>query len=202
MKKESPGTKILRIGIFPGIIFALMLIFQPPGIVLPSLGAAVMHEFGHMCAATVLGIPMRSLDIGMFGASLKVRGSLISYPKEFWLCAAGPLTNFLTAAAVSFFSEHRGYYTNTGEWFSSVSFMLGVLNLMPMEGFDGGRMMTVFLSSVFGPRIAEKTLCFTTFVSILLLWMISVYLLIRYGTSLSLFIFTLSLFYRLFIEKA
>jgi len=202
MKKESAGTKILRIGILPAIILALMMIFQPPGIVLPSLGAAVLHEFGHMCAATLLGIPMRSLDIGMFGASLKVRGSLISYSKEFWLCAAGPLTNFLTAVAVYIFSENRGYYTDTGEWFASVSFMLGVLNLMPMEGFDGGRMLSVFLSSLFGPRVSEKILCFTTFVCILVLWMISVYLLIRYGTSLSLFIFTLSLFYRLFIEKA
>ena len=202
MKNEARTSRILRIGILPAMIFCIMLIFQPAGVVLPSLGAAVLHESGHMLAALLLGIPLRSLDIGMFGASLKVRGSLISYSKEFLLCAAGPAMNFLSAALVCISSEHRGYYTECGEWFASVSLMLGILNLMPAEGFDGGRMLSVTVSSLFGPRVSAKILSFTTFSSIVLLWMLSVYLLIRYGTSLSLFVFTLSLFYRLFIERS
>ncbi len=201
MANEKNRSKILRIGILPAAIFCVMLIFQPVGIVLPSLGAAVLHESGHMAAAILLRIPLRSLDIGMFGASLKVRGSLISYPKEFLLCAAGPAMNFLSAALVCIFSEHRGYYTECGEWFASVSLMLGILNLMPAEGFDGGRMLSVTVSSAFGPRAAARVLSLTSFTSIVLLWMVSVWLLLRFGTSLSLFIFTVSLFYRLFIEK-
>lgn len=202
MKNEAASTKILRIGLLPAAIFVLMLIFQPSGIVLSSLGAAVLHEVGHMLAAVILGIPMRSLDVGMFGASLKVRGTLISYPKEFLLCAAGPAMNFISAVAVIILSEHRGYYSETGEWFASVSLMLGVLNLIPAEGFDGGRMLSVAITSLFGPRASARILSFSTFMSIMALWMLSVYLLIRYGTSLSLFVFTVSLFYRLFIEKA
>ena len=201
VKKEANAERILRIGILPALIFCIMIVFHPVGIVLPSLGGAVLHESGHMLAAVLLGIPLRSLDIGTFGASLKVRGSLISYPKEFLLCAAGPAMNFLSAFAAIIFSEHRGYYSECGEWFISVSLMLGLLNLMPAEGFDGGRMLSVVLSSLFGPRVSDKVLSFTTFSSILLLWMLSVYLLVRYGTSLSLFVFTLSLFYRLFVER-
>lgn len=201
MKNEARTGRMLRIGILPAMIFCIMLIFQPAGVVFPSLGAAVLHESGHMLVALLLGIPLRSLDIGMFGASLKVRGSLISYPKEFLLCAAGSAMNFLSALLVCIFSEHRGYYTECGEWFTSVSLMLGVLNLMPAEGFDGGRMLAVAVSSLFGPHASAKVLSLTSFASIVLLWMLSVYLLIRYGTSLSLFVFTLSLFYRLFVEK-
>ena len=196
------SSKILRIGILPAIILTLMLMFQPSGIVLSSLGAAILHELGHMLAAAILGIPLRSLDVGMFGASLKVRGSLISYPKEFILCAAGPAMNFISAIAVIALSEHFGYYSEIGEWFASVSLMLGVLNLIPAEGFDGGRILSVAVTSLFGPRAAARLLSFSTFMSILSLWMFSVYLLIRFGTSLSLFVFSLSLFYRLFIEKA
>ena len=201
MKNEAKTSKILRIGILPALIFCIMLLFQPAGVVFPSLGTAVLHETGHMLAAFLLGIPLRSLDIGMFGASLKVRGSLISYPKEFLLCAAGPAMNFLSALAVVIFSEHRGYYSECGEWFVSVSIMLGLLNLIPAEGFDGGRMLSVVLTSMLGPRISARILSVTTFLSIVILWMFSVYLLLRYGTSLSLFVFTLSLFYRLFVEK-
>lgn len=201
MKNEAKSERILRIGILPAIIFCIMLVFQPAGVVFPSLGGAIIHECGHLTAAVMLGIPLRSLDVGLFGASLRVRGSLISYPKEFLLCAAGPAMNFLSALAVVIFSEHRGYYSECGEWFASVSVMLGLLNLMPAEGFDGGRMLSVALTSTLGPRISARALSISTFLSIVALWMFSVYLLLRHGTSLSLFVFTLSLFYRLFIEK-
>ena len=202
MKKESNAEKILRIGILPALILCVMSVFQPTGIVLPSLAGVALHESGHLIAAFLLGIPIRSLDIGTFGASLKVRGSLISYPKEFLLCAAGPSMNFISAIAAVIYSEHRGYYSECGEWFIAVSIMLGLLNLIPAEGFDGGRMLSVVVTSLFGPRISARLISFTTFSSIMLLWMVSVYLLIRYGTSLSLFIFTVSLFYRLFVERS
>lgn len=201
MKNEARSERILRIGILPTLIFCIMLVFQPAGVVFPSLGGAIIHECGHLTAAVLLGIPLRSLDVGLFGASLRVRGSLISYPKEFLLCAAGPTMNFLSALIVVAFSEHRGYCSECGEWFVSVSVMLGLLNLIPAEGFDGGRMLSVVLTSMLGPRISARILSVTTFLSILILWMFSVYLLLRYGTSLSLFVFTLSLFYRLFVEK-
>ncbi len=202
MKKDANAERILRIGILPALIFCIMIVFQPVGVVFPSLAGAVLHESGHMIAAVLLRVPLRSLDIGTFGASLKVRGSLISYPKEFLLCAAGPAMNFLSAIIAIIFSEHRGYYSECGEWFIAVSIMLGFLNLIPAEGFDGGRMLAVVTSSVFGPHVSAKVIAFTTFSSIVLLWMVSIYLLIRYGTSLSLFVFTVSLFYRLFVERS
>ena len=201
MKKETNAEQILRIGILPALIFCIMTVFQPEGVILPSLAGVALHESGHMLAALLLGIPLRSLDIGTFGMSLKVRGSLISYPKEFLLCAAGPAMNFVSATAVVIFSERRGYYSECGEWFIAISIMLGFLNLIPAEGFDGGRMLTVVVSSLFGPRASARLISFTTFSSILFLWMLSVYLLIRYGTSLSLFVFTVSLFYRFFLER-
>jgi membrane-associated protease RseP (regulator of RpoE activity) len=110
--------------------------------------------------------------------------------------------NFLSAIIAIIFSEHRGYYSECGEWFIAVSIMLGFLNLIPAEGFDGGRMLAVVTSSLFGPHASAKVIAFTTFSSILILWMVSIYLLIRYGTSLSLFVFTVSLFYRLFVERS
>jgi membrane-associated protease RseP (regulator of RpoE activity) len=196
------SSKLLRIGVLPVLILLLMLIFQPPGIVLSSLGAATLHELGHVVAAVLLRIPMRSLEVGAFGASLRVRDSLIPYPKEFLLCASGPATNLLTATVIAAFSDGHGCYSEIGEWLAAVSLMLGILNLMPAEGFDGGRMLAVTLTSLFGPRVSARVLSFSTFISILALWMLSVYLLLRFGTSLSLFIFTLSLFYRLFIERS
>ena len=79
----------LKIGLLPAILILIMIAFEPPGVSLPSLTAAVIHECGHLFAARLLKIELRSLDIGPLGATIRTRGSLISYGCEWLLCAAG-----------------------------------------------------------------------------------------------------------------
>jgi amino acid transporter len=135
------------------------------------------------------------------GATIRIRGSLISYKKEWLLCAAGPFANFLCAAITYLILRKSENESEEGWWFFAVSVMLGALNLILAEGFDGGRMLYTSVASIFGVDVAERTIQATSFISIVLLWMISVFLLIRYKTSLTLFVFTLSLFYRLFLSS-
>lgn len=190
----------LTVGLIPALLLLAMLILQPSGMALTSLLAAVIHEGGHLLAAKKLGVPLRSLDIGPLGATIKIRSGLISYGKEFLLCAAGPAANFLSAGAIYFLFR----LSVTGEKFTvdfcSVSMMLGLLNLLPVESFDGGRMLCCAVGSFFGPAAACSVLRIFSFLSVTGLWMVSVYLLLRFGCSLSLFVFTLSLFYRIYIH--
>ena len=46
----------LKIGLLPAILIFIMIAFEPPGVSLPSLCAAVIHECGHLLAARLLGI--------------------------------------------------------------------------------------------------------------------------------------------------
>ncbi len=195
------SAKILRIGIIPATLFCLMLILQPLKLTMLSLLAATVHECGHLLAAHLLNIPLRSLCISTMGATIRIRGSLISYKKEWLLCAGGPLANFLCAFFTYIALQLGGSESEGGWWFVAVSVMLGALNLLLAEGFDGGRMLYASVASLLGVRAAERTLAVTSFISIVFLWMISVYLLIRYKTSLTLFVFTISLFYRLFLSS-
>ena len=89
----------LKIGLLPAILILIMIAFEPPGVSLPSLTAAVIHECGHLFAARLLKIELRSLDIGPLGATIRTRGSLISYGCEWLLCAAGPAANLASGAA-------------------------------------------------------------------------------------------------------
>ena len=93
-------NSFFRIGILPAFLIFIMLVFEPPGISLPSLSAAVIHECGHLAAARLLGIRLRSLDIGPLGATIQTRGYLIPYMHEWLLCAAGPAANFATCAII------------------------------------------------------------------------------------------------------
>lgn len=198
MKKTK---RILRIGIIPAVLISAMLIFQPPGVTVMSLLAAALHECGHLLAAYLLRIPLRSLCISGLGASLRVQSSLISYSREWLLCAAGPFANFLSAFFTYLIYIRGGSPSECAEWFFAASVMLGALNLLPSEGFDGGRMLYCCTAQLWGVSLASGVLSASSFVSIMLLWMVSVYLLIKYKTSLTLFVFTLSLFYRIFINS-
>ena len=133
----------LKIGLLPAILILIMIAFEPPGVSLPSLTAAVIHECGHLFAARLLKIELRSLDIGPLGATIRTRGSLISYGCEWLLCAAGPAANLASGAAayMIFHGSKRFTPGGTAFGFCSVSLMLALLNLLPVEGFDGGRML-------------------------------------------------------------
>lgn len=193
----------LKIGLLPAILILIMIAFEPPGVSLPSLTAAVIHECGHLFAARLLKIELRSLDIGPLGATIRTRGSLISYGREWLLCAAGPAANLASGAAayMIFHGSERFTPGGTAFGFCSVSLMLALLNLLPVEGFDGGRMLYAAVVSLAGPRAARGLLSFCSVISLCGLWMLSVYLLLRWGASLSLFIFSASVFCRVFIES-
>ncbi len=157
---------------------------------------AAIHEVGHIAAAGLLKMELYELDLGFMGARLKTSGRLHSYKSEISLCAAGPMFNFASAlVCMAFFKNKGGMY----EFFIVSSFFLGILNLLPIRSFDGGRIFECILSVCFSPDIARQIIDVTSFAVIFVLWSASVYILLTCAASLNLFIFSLSLFASLFI---
>lgn len=183
-------TPILMIVAF-GILF-----IDDWGLCLVTLLVAAMHEVGHLLAARALHIPMGCLKLDLLGARLEIRGRMLSYGEEWLLCAAGPVCSlFLSAAAGLLWSIFP-----PARQFSCVSLLLGVLNLLPIRTFDGGRMLESPLAFFFGERLAEGVMRTVSFLFLFLLWAISVYFLLKVGDGLSLFCFSFSLFSRFFDE--
>ena len=177
-----------------------LLIEEPLMYTVVLLFSALVHECGHILAAHVLNISIEALHISILGARLKLSDPLLSYEKEWWLCAFGPLFSFLLAAFALFL---HGIYQNE-EFFrllSITSYALGMINLLPIGWLDGGRMFRALCLTIFSHRTANALLQCFSLIFLLLLWMTSVYLLIRVGNSLKLFIFSFSLFFRFFYPK-
>ncbi len=168
-----------------------------------ALFAAALHELGHIFAAKAANIHLESLSLDLLGARITTKAALCSYRDEIILCAAGPLTNFVFCVlAIIIRNIFLSPATQTWEFFSFFavsSAALGILNLLPIESFDGGRIVYCIFGAVWGMASAVKILKGLSFVSCFLLWSFSVYLLMRAGSSLSLFVFSVSLFSRLFI---
>ena len=189
----------LKIGFF-AVLLACTLLLNPSPFSLAALCAALLHELGHIAVAFLCSIRLRECKIGIYGAGLMPDSGLYSYRKECLLCLAGPLFNLLcgTLGALLLWDSDLPFL----HAFTLTSFSLGILNLLPIRDFDGGRVLYALLCCRLPPDSAGRLLSGFSFCCVLTLWMLSVYLLLRFSSSLSLFVFSVSLFCRIFIPSS
>lgn len=182
---------------FSGAIMILALFLTHSYISIAALLAATLHELGHIIAAKLCNIPLGELKLGIFGAALTPKAMLCSYKKEILLCLSGPLTNIVTALLLIPLYNGNSFIT----LFIGASLFLGILNLLPIYEFDGGRILFCLLSYKLTPQTSTTILRVISFVLIFTLWSLSVYLLLKLSSSISLFIFSLSLFSKIFLSQ-
>ena len=184
----------VRISPLVAVFFVGLILTDRSLLCLSAFLAAAFHELGHLCAARLLKIPIRTLRLDLLGARMDTVGRLLSYGEEWLLCWAGPMFSLLLSIGLSFFWSVSSF----ARLLSCASLLLGVLNLLPIRSFDGGRMLSAAVSATFGESAAEYVLKLTSFLFLFLLWAVSVFFLLRAGDGLSLFCFSMSLFSHFF----
>ncbi len=193
------GPKKLRIGFSVIAMLGATLLGGRLTEFVAAMTAAALHEFGHVAAARLLGIRLSGLTLDLLGARLDTGRRLISYGDELRLAAAGPFVNLICfIAAYPLTLTAPTPFVNT---FTAASAGLCLLNLLPIESFDGGRILTCAISMLADPSHARRAVRVLSFFCIFTLWSGSVYLLLRTGSSLSLFVFSAALFARIFIAE-
>ena len=194
MKKER-----LKISVNPSTVFMLAAIFITRSyIALAAILAALLHELSHLTAAKICNIPLKELKLGIFGASIIPKASLCSYKKEIILALSGPISNIASALLLFFFFGNKNEILT---YFISASLFLGILNLLPIYEFDGGRVLFCTISLHHSPETALKTLKALSFIIIFSLWCLSIYLSLKLSASISLFVFSLALFAKIFLSQ-
>ena len=205
MKQSTTAFRRFRLRAGLPILFSCAaVLLADPRMALPCLLAAAFHECGHLLAARLLHVPLSELRLDLFGARISVSSGLISYRAEFFLCAAGPLFSFLLAELLSLpclsaATLGDGALAGLLPELRDASRFLGILNLLPVRGFDGARMLGALLGAVTSPGLAETVDRLCTGFFLLLLWGISVYLLLLTGGGLTLFVFSAGLFCKVFL---
>lgn len=159
--------------------------------------AAVLHELGHVLAAYLCDIPLDELRLGAFGASITPKYGLSSYKKEIFLALGGPLSNVVCAVLILPFAKSGGF----SELIFAASLFLSLVNLLPIDDLDGGRVLKCALLQKLSPSSVDRACSIISFFLVLTVWLISVYLLLRRSLSLSLFTFSLSLFCKIFLRQ-
>ena len=128
----------IKFGFF-SLLIAVTMIISANEYTYISFLAAAIHETGHLFAAKILKIKLTELKFDFLGARLIVSRNIISYSQEIILCAFGPLFNFLSAIIVYAASQRLKTDHSLISFFIFASLALGILNLLPIKSFDGGR---------------------------------------------------------------
>ena len=181
---------------FPTLLCLVLLFFFTDKVMLCAvISATIVHELGHVLGAILTKIKISRFSVDFLGARIDTGHALISYTDEIILSAAGPFFNIISS--IAFYNSTIPFFA----YFTSASFSLACLNLLPIETFDGGRVLYCFLSKILSNDSAALLIRALSFICLFVLWCISVYFLIRSSSSLSLFVFSLSIFNRLFLTN-
>ena len=181
----------LKVGFF-AVLMLVTLAFTSAEYFPALICSVAIHEIGHIIAAKIRRIKLSEMKLSIFGASLYTYNQLFSYYDEIFLCIGGPLANLLSVVVCLSIEK-------TNSLFFMSSLALGMLNMFPIHGFDGGRILSAFLSIHLQPK-ATAMICKTvSFIILFVMWCISVYFLLRSSATLTLFVFSMFMFAKIFI---
>ena len=167
------------------------------------LSAIGLHGAGHSCAACLCGVKLGRIVSSATGLCWRTDcAGFGSYGKEALVALGGPLGNVLgNALLILCYPLFPDPTVPLWRMLFSTSLFLAIWNLLPIEGFDGGRILRCLILQAkheAGTEMADRILRVSSTACLILLWMLSTYLLLRTGRAFSLFLFCVQLFWGAF----
>ena len=127
----------LMLQVLPCVFWILLIFgFDLPYIAVITLICALIHELGHIVALCIMcgGFNLKTVANG-----LRLRAApQISYKNEIIISAAGPVANLLMFTVLFPFYSYNEYLLS----FGVINFMTAISNLLPIESYDGYRIIS------------------------------------------------------------
>ena len=163
-----------------------MLATDRTGYALPTLCAAAFHETGHLFAMWIFECQPRS--IRLVPASVSITGP---FPRkkngEVIIALSGPVFNMVIAC--SLIINYKLASSNISLQYGLINLMIGIFNLLPVKGFDGGTVVTAIIEKATGNRMkAESAIKIITAVFGFLILFIGAFLILNGSINLSIII--------------
>ena len=131
------GTEFYVSFLFAAVITA-MLAFDRTGFILPLLFAVLVHELGHLAAMWILDCAPKR--IRLVPAAVEITTKIQSGGKyEIFIALCGPTVNLLLFASlfVNYLAFENDSYLTVG----LINLLIGLFNLLPVTGLDGGTVL-------------------------------------------------------------
>lgn len=138
--------------------------------------SVLFHEYGHALTAITFGQSAKINLMGIGGITQR-DGKKLKLWQEFLIVLNGPLCSIILAFGALFAAKALSYQHSQGLLFyvlqvtANVNFFWTIINILPVQPLDGGRLLSIVLEAVFGIRGVKAAL----FLSIILASLIGVF---------------------------
>lgn len=174
------------------LFYAVTLLLPDPKTAFCAVFCSLIHELGHYFAALTVGARVKAFILYPFGAEMKLT-VLRSYKNDIIISLFGPLINIFAALI--------GHFLGLGSFFVLYNLTLAFLNLLPIKHLDGGSILSALLLTQLDPNHTEKIVTSVSFLLLIVLWVLSVYIFMMKGGSPSLFFIAVTLFATTFLKN-
>ena len=167
-----------------------------------ALLAALLHEIGHIAVILLCGMRLTGITVLPYGLEMTTSRPPSSFYEDIAINAAGCAVNLLSFPIFyGFGAVNRGDLGDFLTLAAYASLALGILNALPIISLDGGCVLEAVLSIFLTTHKAYRTVKAVSFVFLLILWVLAVYVFMFSGYNYSLFAMTLWLFARIFCRS-
>jgi stage IV sporulation protein FB len=132
--------------------------------------SVLVHEFGHALTAIAFG-QKAQIELVGFGGVTQRKGGKTRLWQEFIIVLNGPLAGLLLAgiAYLGWNALHASYSNSLASVILrdtiAINIFWTIINLLPVQPLDGGKLLSIILESMFGLRGAKISLFISLIVS-------------------------------------
>ena len=173
-------------------LFLTVLLITVNGCKYPLLllSAIAAHETAHIIAAAVAGAKISFRRFLPVGLVLEYDCHLIHPAKEALIASAGIAANGATAVGCAIFGNLND---DTTFFLFSANAVLGLINFLPIIGFDGAVILERLLALFFGPLTAARAVSSVSDCGAVIFTLFSIWFNIRIGVNISMIVLSVYL---------
>jgi Zn-dependent protease len=115
--------------------------------------SVLLHELGHSVVALHYGIPVRGINLFIFGGVSQIEEEPSSAGVEFLLAIVGPMVSFVLAGVfygLQLIFTSYAPFVALARYLAYINALLGIFNLIPGFPLDGGRVFRSIVWAITG----------------------------------------------------
>lgn len=196
MKFRLLNTEIYVSFLFVAVI-TFMLATDKTGLAFPVVLAVAMHESGHLFAMWLLASQPKS--IRLIPASVQITRSINGkYKNDILIALAGPVVNLVLF--ITLYVNFIAFKNEAVLYFSLINLIVGIFNLLPVTGLDGGTALFSLLAKKYDINKASLVLRIITLIIAVAVTFLAVTLTIKGQLNISVYIVAIYLFVSVIIK--
>ena len=153
----GPTDIYLHMGTLLFAAYALLTGSWP--MLLTATVSILLHECAHAAAAAIAGQPPRELELTPLGAVMRLEDEArLPLLRRLAMLAAGPLMTLLLCGIALRLTAAGHLSVPTGRMIFAANLALLLLNLLPALPLDGGRILSLVLSSFLPSAVVQRVI--------------------------------------------